>query len=78
MSFEEQTKHLSKLGIKFYGKCFSFSCPIANEVSFENILSYSNGSCFEYIENEKEMPWGFGEELMGLDKEEADDMCIPY
>ncbi len=78
MSEDERSKHLDKLGIKFYGKCYSFSCPISTEVSFEEINSYDNGKDFDHIENEKDMPWGFGEELMGLESEEADKMYISY
>lgn len=78
LSFYEQKKHLKKLGINFYSKCYSFSCPIAWEIDFEELKNYQNSNEFSHIENEKEMPWGFGDDLMGMEKKQADSLGINY
>ena len=76
MSFEEQKKHLAKKGIKYYGKCFPFSCPISYTVGFESIDHYVNGKDYDYIENEEDMPEGWGDDLMALDVKDAEKMGI--
>jgi|GEM_PF-1995720 len=76
MNWDEQKIHLKKLGINYFGKCFSFSCPISYEVSFEGLSSYKNGKDFDDIENEEDMPQGFGEELMALDVDQAELLGI--
>lgn len=78
MSFEEQKKCLEKIRIKYHGKCFPFSCPISYEVSFESIGHYENAKDYDHIENEEEMPWGWGDDLMALDVKEAEKMGINY
>lgn len=67
MSFSKQKEQLEKIGIRYYGKCFSYSCPISNEVSFDSLSNYKNCKDYDYIKNEDQMPYGFGDELMGLD-----------
>ncbi len=75
---DERRKAIEQTGYKFYGKCFSFSCPISYEVSFDSISHYENAKEYDYIESEEEMPWGFGDDLMALEKTEADKLGITY
>lgn len=76
MSWENKISHLAKKGFKYYGKCFSFSCPISYEVSFDSLKDYENGDEYLDIKNEDEMPSGFGDELMALDIKEAEKMGV--
>ena len=78
MSFEEQKIQLKKIGYRYYGRCFSFTCPISYEVSFDSISDYENGKEYEYIESEEEMPWGFGDDLMAITVEEAELLGINW
>lgn len=71
MSWEDKLKHLKNIGIKYHGKCFSSSCPIAWKVDFDSITAYENHDEYDHIESEEEMPWGFGDDLMGVDEELA-------
>jgi len=66
MSLIEKTKYLKKLGVNFHGKCFSFSCPISYEVSFDDIKHYGNSKEYNHIESEEDMPQYFGNELMAV------------
>ena len=78
LSDSKRTEILEKLGYMYYGKCYSFSCPISYEVSFESISQYKNGKDYIDIETEEDMPEGFGDELMSVDIKEADRMGIDY
>jgi len=67
---------IKKMGLLQAGKCYSWCCPIAYEVSFDSIKEYENGSEYEYIESEEEMPEGWGDELMAIDKDLAVELGI--
>ncbi|SED09812.1 hypothetical protein SAMN04489761_4266 [Tenacibaculum sp. MAR_2009_124] len=69
---------LTKIGVKTIGLCFSFTCPIAWSVDFEGMKNYSNSKEYDYIDNEDEMPSGFGDDLMGIEKSKADKLGITY
>lgn len=82
MSEDERNKRLERLGIKFYGKCYPSVCPIAWTVDFDNlkepINNYVNAEDFDHIETEEDMPWGFGDDLMGIEKYKAEKLGINY
>lgn len=67
---------LKKYGLLQAGKCYSLSCPIAYEVSFDSIKDYENGKDYDYIENEEDMPQGWGDELMAIDKDLSEQLGI--
>ena len=75
---EERHTAIEKTGYKFYGKCYSFSCPISYEVSFDSINDYENASEYDWIESEDQMPYGWGDELMSVTESEAEQMNINY
>ncbi|MFL1896820.1 hypothetical protein ACJRPK_14025 [Aquimarina sp. 2-A2] len=76
MNFDQKKECLKRLGFTYYGKCYSFTCPISWEVEFESIKNYENSEDYDHLESEEEMPWGFGDELMGLEIKEAEKMNI--
>lgn len=75
---EQRENILNSKGYYYRGQCFGFACPISWSIDFESIKNYGNSSDFQYIENEKEMPWGWGDDLMGIEKSEADKLGIKY
>jgi len=66
LSDDDFKKRMSIIGYKAFGKCFSFSCPVAYEISFDGLKSIDVNNEYDYIENEQDMPCGFGEELMAM------------
>lgn len=81
LSFEEREKILNSKGYYHRGRCFDYSCPIAWSIDFESLKepnNYINSDEYNYIESDEEMPWGFGDDLMGMAKKEADAFGISY
>jgi len=71
---------LKKRGIEFRGKCFPYSCPIACDLVFEDLEDgyHENRSDYDYIKTEKDMPWGWGDDLMGITTNKAKELNINY
>jgi len=67
---------LKKMGLRQAGKCYSWCCPVAYEISFDSIKDYENGSEYDYIESEDEMPEGWGDELMAVELELAEKIGL--
>lgn len=78
MNWETTLKHLRKLGIKYYGKCFSFSCPISYPISFDSLNDYRNSKEYIDIKKEEDMPEGWGDDLMAISVEQANKMNINF
>lgn len=63
--------NFNKYGLKTLSKCFSFSCPIASEADFQDLLETENREEFSEIESEEDMPKGWGDDVMIITLEEA-------
>lgn len=46
--------------------CHAYNCPVAHQLDFEDLKNYSNKNEFVHIESQEDMPWGWGDDLMGI------------
>ena len=68
--------NINKYGIKAFHKCYSFSCPIASEADFEDLLEAENRDDFSEIEAQEDMPQGWGDDLMIITLDDAKKLEI--
>jgi hypothetical protein len=73
--FDSQSD-FNKYGLKTFSKCFSFSCPIASEADFQDLLETENREEFSEIESEEDMPKGWGDDIMIITLEEAKQLVL--
>ncbi|WP_299673292.1 hypothetical protein [uncultured Tenacibaculum sp.] len=47
--------------------CHAYNCPVAHQLDYNDLKNCSNMDEFDHIESQDDMPWGWGDDLMGID-----------